>query len=182
MRVRGERFRGGGSRRLVAIAFAAATIACGPKLSVTTRPDADAARALFVGPPDSWIRISVARGDGQIVEEIYGEPRVAEGYGPYVEGRIADPVLSPDGGRIATAWGNMLFFVGVGVLVALTRAPSRLRPVLLGIALYILAFVWETRMSQEPSVTRLLLVGAILVIMMNYRPQGIFGQRRVEVV
>jgi branched-chain amino acid transport system permease protein len=88
----------------------------------------------------------------------------------------------PDGGRIATAWGNMLFFFGVGVLVALTRAPSRFRPVLLGIALYILAFVWETRMSQEPSVTRLLLVGAILVIMMNYRPQGIFGQRRVEVV
>lgn len=101
MRLRGERSRGGGGRRLAAIALAAAATACGPKLPVTTRPDADAARALFVGPPDSWIRISVATGDGRIVEEIFGEPRVVEGYGPYVEGRISDPVLSPDGGRIA---------------------------------------------------------------------------------
>lgn len=112
------------------------------------------------------------------------DPSVLE---PEVSGKGLNAVIQnwlaiPDGKRIATAWGNLLFFFGVGVLVALTRLPKRIRPLLLGVALYLLAFVWETRLSQEPSITRLLLVGAILVIMMNYRPQGIFGQRRVEVV
>jgi branched-chain amino acid transport system permease protein len=87
----------------------------------------------------------------------------------------------PDGRRIATQWGNTLFFLGIGLIVALTRLPKWVRPVLLGVVVYCLAFVWETRLSQEPSTTRLLLVGAILVILMNYRPQGLFGQRRVEV-
>ena len=105
-----------------------------------------------------------------------------EASGKGLNAAIQQWLAIPDGKRIATAWGNTLFFVGVGVLVALTRLPKRIRPVLLGIALYLLAFVWETRLSQEPSITRLLLVGAILVIMMNYRPQGLFGQRRVEVV
>jgi ABC-type branched-subunit amino acid transport system permease subunit len=31
-------------------------------------------------------------------------------------------------------------------------------------------------------VTRLLFFGAILVILMTYRPQGLFGKPRVEVV
>jgi ABC-type branched-subunit amino acid transport system permease subunit len=47
-------------------------------------------------------------------------------------------------------------------------------------ALYALVFVWETRLVQEPSITRMLIFGALLVLMMNYRPQGLFGQRRVQ--
>jgi ABC-type branched-subunit amino acid transport system permease subunit len=48
--------------------------------------------------------------------------------------------------------------------------------------LYLLAFVWETRLSQEPSITRLLFVGVVLIVLMVYRPNGLLGQRRVEVV
>jgi ABC-type branched-subunit amino acid transport system permease subunit len=48
--------------------------------------------------------------------------------------------------------------------------------------LYLLILVWETRLSQEPSVTRLLFVGVLLIALMIYRPNGILGQRRVEVV
>jgi branched-chain amino acid transport system permease protein len=97
-------------------------------------------------------------------------------------GVIQNWLAIPDGRRIATQWGNMAFFAGVGLIVAMTRLPKRVRPVLLSVLVYLLAFVWETRLSQEPSTTRLLLVGAALVILMNYRPQGLFGQRRVEVV
>jgi ABC-type branched-subunit amino acid transport system permease subunit len=42
--------------------------------------------------------------------------------------------------------------------------------------------VWETRLVVEPSITRQLMIGAILIVMMNARPQGLLGQRRVEVV
>jgi branched-chain amino acid transport system permease protein len=47
--------------------------------------------------------------------------------------------------------------------------------------LYLLVFVWETRLSQEPSVTRLLFVGVLLIVLMIYRPNGLLGERRVEI-
>ena len=46
--------------------------------------------------------------------------------------------------------------------------------------LYLAAFVWETRLVGEPSITRQLLLGALLVVMMLARPQGLIGKARVE--
>ena len=48
--------------------------------------------------------------------------------------------------------------------------------------LYLAAFVWENRLVVEPSVTRLILVGVILIVLMNARPQGLLGTSRVEIV
>ncbi len=48
--------------------------------------------------------------------------------------------------------------------------------------IYLAACVWEARLAAEPSVTRQILIGAILIVMMNARPQGLLGSRRVEVV
>jgi ABC-type branched-subunit amino acid transport system permease subunit len=48
--------------------------------------------------------------------------------------------------------------------------------------LYLAAFVWETRLVLEPSITRLLLLGALLVALMTARPQGLLGTPRVEIV
>jgi ABC-type branched-subunit amino acid transport system permease subunit len=45
-----------------------------------------------------------------------------------------------------------------------------------------LAFVWETRLAAEPAVTRLLLIGTLLVVLMIVRPQGLLGAKRVEIV
>ena len=47
--------------------------------------------------------------------------------------------------------------------------------------LYLLLFVWETRLVEEPSITRLLFVGVLLIVLMIYRPNGLLGQRRVEI-
>ena len=47
--------------------------------------------------------------------------------------------------------------------------------------LYLASFVWETRLVVQPSITRQIMIGAILIVMMNARPQGLLGQRRVEV-
>jgi ABC-type branched-subunit amino acid transport system permease subunit len=57
-----------------------------------------------------------------------------------------------------------------------------MRFVVLVPTLYLLAFVWETRLAVEPSITRLLLLGVLLVMLMIYRPQGLLGQRRVEII
>jgi branched-chain amino acid transport system permease protein len=83
----------------------------------------------------------------------------------------------------ATLAGNMLFVVVIGLLMAISRLRRpNLRFALLVPTLYLLAFVWETRLAAEPSVTRLLFLGAILVLLMTYRPYGLFGKPRVEVV
>jgi len=48
--------------------------------------------------------------------------------------------------------------------------------------LYLTAFVWENLMIQQPSVTRQVLLGLLLIAVMTIRPQGLFGQAKVEVV
>jgi ABC-type branched-subunit amino acid transport system permease subunit len=60
------------------------------------------------------------------------------------------------------------------------QAKGRWRTILLVPTLYLASFVWETRLSVEPAITRQLMIGAILIVMMNSRPQGLLGARRVE--
>jgi ABC-type branched-subunit amino acid transport system permease subunit len=47
--------------------------------------------------------------------------------------------------------------------------------------LYLAAFVWENRLDFEPSTTRLIVLGALLIVLMNARPQGLLGTSRVEI-
>ncbi len=76
--------------------------------------------------------------------------------------------------------GSVAFVLTLGVLLLAYRLRGKARYALLVPGLYALAFVWETRLVEEPSVTRMLIFGALLVLVMNFRPQGIFGQRRVQ--
>ena len=77
--------------------------------------------------------------------------------------------------------GNYGFVLLICLLVALVQVSARWRTILLVPVIYLASFVWETRLVVEPSITRQLMIGAILIVMMNARPQGLFGQRRVEV-
>ena len=43
------------------------------------------------------------------------------------------------------------------------------------------SFTWETVLIANYQVTRQIMIGAILIAMMNARPQGLLGTRRVEV-
>jgi ABC-type branched-subunit amino acid transport system permease subunit len=82
-----------------------------------------------------------------------------------------------------TVAGNYAFGGLVLMILLVSRIKAvRLRFVALIPTLYLLVFVWETRLSQEPSVTRLLFVGVLLVVLMIYRPNGLLGQKRVEIV
>lgn len=76
--------------------------------------------------------------------------------------------------------GNAAFVLALFLLLGVLRLKGTGQYVLLVPGLYTLAFVWETRLVEEPSVTRMLIFGVLLVLMMNYRPQGLFGQRWVQ--
>jgi ABC-type branched-subunit amino acid transport system permease subunit len=79
--------------------------------------------------------------------------------------------------------GNIGFLLLVPAMLAWSRmAAGRNKTILLAPLLYLLIFVWETRLSAEPAITRLLLIGSMLVVMMIFRPHGLLGTRRVEIV
>jgi ABC-type branched-subunit amino acid transport system permease subunit len=65
------------------------------------------------------------------------------------------------------------------LLTVLVKGRGRL--VLLALTIYLFAFAWETRLALEPAVTRILVVGMTLVVLMVARPQGLLGKLRVEI-
>ncbi len=97
----------------------------------------------------------------------------------WVGSALRDWVIVPANSTVA---GNFGFVLLVCMLVALVQVPAHWRTVLLVPTLYLASFVWETRLVTQPSITRQLMIGAILIVMMNARPQGLLGTRRVEVV
>ena len=102
----------------------------------------------------------------------------AEGSGRL--GRLVDGwVLLPSDPKTI---GNVAFVALVVAVLGLTLLKPRLRLFALPPVLYLSAFVWETRLVLEPSITRLLLLGALLVALMTARPQGLLGTPRVEIV
>ncbi len=76
--------------------------------------------------------------------------------------------------------GNSGSSYSSALLIALVQVKGRWRTILLVPTIYLASFVWETRLAAEPSITRQLMIGAILIVMMNARPQGLLGARRVE--
>jgi branched-chain amino acid transport system permease protein len=103
--------------------------------------------------------------------------------GPQSSGWIAsavrDWVIVPANPQVP---GNIGFVLLVCLLIALVQLRGRWRTLLLAPAIYLAACVWEARLAAEPSITRQILIGAILIVMMNARPQGLLGARRAEVV
>ncbi|HEX9030906.1 MAG TPA: branched-chain amino acid ABC transporter permease [Streptosporangiaceae bacterium] len=78
-------------------------------------------------------------------------------------------------------WGKFGFVLLICLLIALVQIKGRWRTILLVPTIYLGAFVWESILVAQPSVTRQLMIGAILIVMMNARPQGLLGKARVEV-
>ncbi|MBU6278373.1 MAG: branched-chain amino acid ABC transporter permease [Actinomycetales bacterium] len=79
-------------------------------------------------------------------------------------------------------WGNIAFILLIVAVAGLTTVSRRIRLILLPAITWLAIFTWEVRLMLEPSVTRQLLVGALLVVLMAVRPQGFLGKPRVEVL
>jgi branched-chain amino acid transport system permease protein len=92
---------------------------------------------------------------------------------------IGDWVVIPRGhGNFDT-----LVYIGlVAAVVALSQLRGWWRAAGLIPTLYLVAVVWENVLVEQPAVTRLILFGALLIALMNARPQGLLGTARVEIV
>lgn len=81
-----------------------------------------------------------------------------------------------------TLYGNIAFVVLLIAVAWMTTRSHRTRMIALPFVLWLAIFTWEVRLLMEPSVTRQLLIGALLIVLMATRPQGLFGKPRVEVL
>jgi ABC-type branched-subunit amino acid transport system permease subunit len=79
-------------------------------------------------------------------------------------------------------FGNICFVALLCMVIVLVQVHHHWRTILLIPTLYLAACTWEARLSQVPAITRLLLLGAILIVVMAWRPSGLLGSRRVEIV
>jgi branched-chain amino acid transport system permease protein len=95
-------------------------------------------------------------------------------------GAIAHWVVVP--AHIAP-WVTSASFIGViGIALVLTLLHGPARLVLLVPTLYLAAFVWENVMLTNPEPMRYIVLGLILITLMIVRPNGLLGERRVEIV
>lgn len=88
-------------------------------------------------------------------------------------------VLPADPVQVAN-YGYVLL-VGALLIVSRLRRPL-VRAAALVPTLWLGAFVWENLLVVQVSVTRLILLGALLVVLMIQRPQGILGTTHVQSV
>jgi ABC-type branched-subunit amino acid transport system permease subunit len=77
--------------------------------------------------------------------------------------------------------GNVAFVVLIAAVIVLRELRGHWRTAALVASVYLAAFTWENRLVLEPSITRLILLGAALVALMAVRPEGLFGRKRVEI-
>jgi ABC-type branched-subunit amino acid transport system permease subunit len=95
---------------------------------------------------------------------------------------LPEGAVGPDG-LPAGALARVSYLVLVAAVLCLTLVRSRLwRAVALVPVLYLAACVWENVLLAQPAVARFVLIGAMLVGLMAFRPQGLFGKQRVEIV
>lgn len=78
--------------------------------------------------------------------------------------------------------GNIAISLAILTLLLSLWLKKSWRWILLGLAIYLAVFAWETRLASEPAVTRLLVVGVTLIVLMITRPQGVLGKVQVRVV
>ena len=136
----------------------------------------------------SWKRIAAAFAGtaafGFALHEIVGHvwSRSTHGTvtsGGYLEGTIRHFVLIPaNPGRLAV-YGYLMLIVAVIVVVQLKGWWRVLGMVP---TLYLTMLVWENLLIENPSVTRAVLFGVVLIAVMTIRPQGLFGTAKVEIV
>ena len=143
---------------------------------------------LVVGLRSSWWRFGAVLGAvvvfGVVTQAIVEAVAPTWTGGEVVEGGrfgtvVEHWVLIPSGhGR----FGDIAYVALVVAVLTLTRLHGVVRLVALVPTLYLAAIVWETSFVEEPAVARWILFGALLVALMNFRPQGLLGTPRVEIV
>jgi ABC-type branched-subunit amino acid transport system permease subunit len=79
-------------------------------------------------------------------------------------------------------WGNFAFIVLLTLIAIFSISKPIWKKLLLPFIGFAAIFLWEVRLIADVSTTRQLIIGAMLVVLMILRPQGLFGQARVEIL
>lgn len=110
----------------------------------------------------------------------FGEARIDSAVDSWV--LLPKNIVTADG--LPDGWlGRVAYIALIGAALGLTLIRSR-RWRLVGLVpvLYLAACVWANLLLAQPAVARFVLIGAMLVGLMAYRPEGLFGKQRVEIV
>jgi branched-chain amino acid transport system permease protein len=84
--------------------------------------------------------------------------------------------------RDAASYGNVLFIVVICAVIGLLRVEGKRRLLLVIPTVYAAACCWEARLVVNPSITTQIMIGAVLIVTMAARPNGLLGTRRVELI
>jgi ABC-type branched-subunit amino acid transport system permease subunit len=79
-------------------------------------------------------------------------------------------------------YGNILYVVLICALIAIVRLQGTRRLLAVIPTVYIAACCWESRLVVNPAITTQIMIGAILILTMAARPQGLLGTHRVELL
>ena len=80
-------------------------------------------------------------------------------------------------------WIAPVSYIGlIAAVLGLTLISGWLRTILLIPVIYLACFVWENVMLAKPEPTRYIVIGVVLVSLMVLRPNGLLGEKRVEIV
>jgi hypothetical protein len=95
-------------------------------------------------------------------------------------GLLANWVVAP--AQLAR-WVPPVTYVGaIAAILVVTQLKGTWRLVALVPTLYLCAFVWENVMLAKPEPARYIVLGLILIGLMILRPNGLLGERRVEII
>jgi len=105
---------------------------------------------------------------------------VAGEHDPGFAGFVAHWVVVPE--HLAR-WIPPVTYIGVIAAILLcTVLRGRARHIALVPTIYLGAFVWENVMLSKPEPARYIVLGLILIALMILRPNGLLGERRVEII
>jgi len=79
-------------------------------------------------------------------------------------------------------YGNILYVASIGMLIVVVQLKGIRRLIAVVPTVYVGICCWEARLTLDPGITQIIMVGAILIVMMAARPEGLLGTRRVEIL
>jgi branched-chain amino acid transport system permease protein len=95
-------------------------------------------------------------------------------------GALRHYVIIPRGSPLA--YGNVLYIASIVLIIVLVQLRGVRRLIVAVPTVYVGICCWEARLTLDPGITALIMIGAILIVTMAARPQGLLGSRRVEIV
>jgi len=101
----------------------------------------------------------------------------APGSAGWIGSAVKDFVIVPSK---AASYGNILFVILICALIAIVRVQGTRRLVLIVPTVYVAACCWEARLIVNPAITTQIMIGAVLIVTMAARPNGLLGATRVE--